>query len=59
VASNLSAVIEAVASAEGSESLSLEMLCQWHRTLMTGSPTPECYVGVIRNQQGWIGGTSP
>jgi Fic family protein len=59
VASNLSAIIEAVASAEGSEALSLEMLCQWHRTLMTGSPTPERYVGVIRNEQGWIGGTSP
>jgi Fic family protein len=59
VASNLSAVVEAVASAEGSAALSIEMLCQWHRTLMTGSPTPERYVGVIRNEQGWIGGTSP
>ncbi|MGH9069415.1 MAG: Fic family protein [Acidimicrobiales bacterium] len=35
------------------------VLCQWHRTLMTGSPTPERYVGTIRDQQGWIGGTSP
>ena len=26
---------------------------------MAGSPTPERYVGVIRNEQGWIGGTSP
>ena len=26
---------------------------------MTGSPTPERYVGVIRDEQGWIGGTSP
>jgi Fic family protein len=59
VASNLSAVIEAVASAEGTAALSIEMLCQWHRTLMTGSPTPERFVGVIRNEQGWIGGTSP
>jgi Fic family protein len=59
VASNMSAVTEAVASAEGSAALSVEMLCQWHRTLMTGSPTPERYVGVIRNEQGWIGGTSP
>jgi Fic family protein len=59
VASNLSAVIEAVVSAEGSAALSIDTLCQWHRTLMTRSPTPERYVGVIRNEQGWIGGTSP
>ncbi|MCU1362988.1 MAG: uncharacterized protein JWM55_816 [Acidimicrobiaceae bacterium] len=59
VVSNVSAVIEAVSSAEGSAALSVETLCQWHRTLMTGSPTPERYVGVIRNEQGWIGGTSP
>ncbi len=26
---------------------------------MTGSPTPSRYVGVIRSEQGWIGGTSP
>ena len=26
---------------------------------MTGSPTPERYVGVVRDEQGWIGGTSP
>jgi Fic family protein len=59
VASNLAAVTEAVASAEGGSALSIETLCQWHRTLMTGSPTPERYVGVVRNEQGWIGGTSP
>lgn len=59
VASNLAAVTEAVANAEGGAALSIETLCAWHRTLMTGSPTPERYVGVIRNEQGWIGGTSP
>ena len=26
---------------------------------MTGSPTPERYVGRIRDEQGWIGGTNP
>lgn len=59
VACNLAAVSEAVASAEGRAQLTVETLCKWHRTLMTGSPTPERYVGVIRNEQGWIGGTSP
>lgn len=59
VAANLSAVSQAVASAEAGLPLSVGMLCDWHRTLMTGSPTPERYVGAIRNEQGWIGGTSP
>jgi Fic family protein len=59
VASNLAAVTEAVANAERGAALSIETLCEWHRTLMTGSPTPERSIGVIRNEQGWIGGTSP
>jgi Fic family protein len=59
VASNMAAVTEAVASAEGNAIFSVETLCQWHRTLMMGSPTPERYVGVVRGDQGWIGGTSP
>ncbi len=59
VANNLAAVIEAVSNAGGGAALSTETLCEWHRTLMTGSPTAERYVGVIRNEQGWIGGTSP
>jgi Fic family protein len=59
VASNLFAVNQAVTSAEGRSALSLSTLTDWHRTLMTGSPTPERYVGTIRNEQGWIGGTSP
>jgi Fic family protein len=59
VASNLTAAAEAVAGAEGEADLSVGALCAWHRTLMTGSPTPERYVGAIRDEQGWIGGTSP
>ena len=57
VASNLAAVTAAVATA--ATSLSLAALCHWHRTLMTGSPTPERYVGVFRDEQGWIGGNDP
>jgi Fic family protein len=57
VASNLAAVTEAVATV--ATSLSLATLCHWHRTLMTGSPTPERYVGVFRDEQGWIGGNDP
>ena len=59
VAGNLAAVAQAVASAKGGVPLGVETLCEWHHTLMRGSPTPERYVGVIRNEQGWIGGTSP
>ncbi|HEY1651949.1 MAG TPA: Fic family protein [Acidimicrobiales bacterium] len=59
VASNLAAVSEAVAGAATDANLSLATLCEWHRTLMTGSPTPERSVGVVRDEQGWIGGTSP
>lgn len=59
VASNLAAVAEAVASAGDGARLSVETLCSWHRTLMTGSPTPERYVGVVRHEQGWIGGATP
>ena len=59
VASNLTAVSEAVATAGSDGNLSLEQLCGWHRTVMTGSPTPERYVGAVRDEQGWIGGTSP
>lgn len=59
VASNLAAVSSAVTSAETAAPLSLEMLCEWHRTLMTGSPVPDRYVGAIRDEQGWIGGSSP
>ena len=59
VAANLTAVTQAVRSAGDEEELSVATLCAWHRTLMTGSPTPERHVGVIRTEQGWIGGTGP
>ena len=58
VAANLAAVTEAIEAAHAGP-LSVESLCGWHRTLMTGSPTPAQHVGVLRSEQGWIGGTSP
>ena len=58
VAANLAAVTEAVEEAHAGR-LTIESLCQWHRTLMTGSPTPAQHIGVLRAEQGWIGGTSP
>lgn len=59
VASNLATVAQAVMSATAHAPLDVETLCSWHATLMTGSPIPERHIGVIRNEQGWIGGTSP
>lgn len=58
VAANLAAVTEALADAHAGP-MTVESLCRWHRTLMTGSPTPARHVGVARTDQGWIGGTSP
>lgn len=58
VAANLAAVTEALEEARAGP-LTVETVCRWHRTLMTGSPTPSRHVGVIRSEQGWIGGTSP
>lgn len=58
VASNLAAVAEAIDEAHAGP-LTADSLCRWHRTLMTGSPTPAQQVGVLRSEQGWIGGTSP
>lgn len=58
VAANLAAVAEAVEEAHAGP-LTVDSLCAWHRTLMTGSPTPAHQVGVLRTEQGWIGGTSP
>lgn len=57
IAANLAATTTAVACAD--RRLSLTRLCDWHRTLMAGSPTPGRYVGRLRAEQGWIGGTSP
>lgn len=59
VASNLAAISETVSCAATTVPLSVEMLCDWQRTLMAESPTPERYVGRLRDEQGWIGGTSP
>jgi len=58
IAANLAAVSQAAASAPEAP-LSVGILCDWHRTLMTGSPTPARHVGAVRTEQGWIGGTSP
>lgn len=58
VAANLAAVTEAIEAAR-SGPLTIDSLCDWHRTLMTGSPTPAQHVGILRSEQGWIGGTSP
>ena len=58
VAANLAAVTEAIEGAHAGP-LTIASLCGWHRTLMTGSPTPAQHVGVLRSEQGWIGGTSP
>ena len=58
VAANLTAVTEAIEDAHAGP-LTVERLCGWHRTLMTGSPAPAQHVGVLRAEQGWIGGTSP
>jgi Fic family protein len=58
VAANLAAVTGALDEAYGGP-LTVDSLCRWHRTLMTGSPAPAHQVGVIRSEQGWIGGTSP
>ena len=58
VAANFAAVTEAIDEAHAG-ALTVDSLCRWHRTLMTGSPTPAQHVGVLRAEQGWIGGTSP
>ncbi|HUS62205.1 MAG TPA: Fic family protein [Acidimicrobiales bacterium] len=58
VAANLAAVTEAIDQAYTGP-LALESLCGWHRTLMASSPTPAQHVGVLRSEQGWIGGASP
>lgn len=58
VAGNLAAVTEAIEEAHTGP-LTVDSLCRWHRTLMTGSPTPAQHVGALRTEQGWIGGTSP
>jgi Fic family protein len=58
IAANLATVVAAIEQAR-SEPLTAAAICTWHRTLMTGSPTPAQHIGVLRSEQGWIGGTSP
>lgn len=62
VAANLEALSGAVhgtrAEPTGSP-LSTEILCQWQRAVLAGSPTPARHVGVLRAEQGWIGGHDP
>jgi Fic family protein len=60
VAAALTTMVAAVEEASsGRDPITVATLCDWHRLLMTGSPTPERFVGRIRDEQGWIGGTSP
>ena len=62
VAANLAAASEAINDAHRppqDNPLTTSTLCQWHRTLMTGSPMPVQYIGALRTEQGWIGGSSP
>ncbi|MGH8981351.1 MAG: Fic family protein [Acidimicrobiales bacterium] len=59
VAANLAAADEAIAHASGTHPLGVGELCRWHGALMAGSPTPAHYVGRVREEQGWIGGSTP
>jgi Fic family protein len=59
VAASLATTATAIDHAESDAPLDVGTLCSWHRQLMTGSPTPARFVGRIREEQGWIGGTSP
>ncbi len=46
-------------AADPTRPLRLADLLEWHRILMASSSLPEPMVGVVRAEQGWIGGTSP
>jgi len=59
VAASLAATAAAIEHGAGDAPLDVGTLCDWHRALMSGSPTPERFVGRVRDVQGWIGGTSP
>ena len=50
--------IESVLS-QTRDDLSVDTLLSWHRLLMTSTPLDTSHVGVLRSEQGWIGGTSP
>lgn len=57
VAGNLDALDFALATS--GEDLSMSGINEWHRRLMIQSALPDRYVGKLRTEQGWIGGTSP
>ncbi|MHB2022358.1 MAG: Fic family protein [Mycobacteriales bacterium] len=59
VAANLAVANAAIVHASSTQPLSVGELCRWHEALMAGSPTPAHYVGRIRQEQGWIGGSTP
>ncbi|MEI6622486.1 MAG: Fic family protein [Actinomycetes bacterium] len=59
IAANMHAVAAAIDSATTDQPMTVAMLCQWQGTLVQGSPLPSRYVGTIRDEQGWIGGSSP
>lgn len=59
VAANLAAVSDAAEHAAGTACVTQELVLSWHKTLMSGSPIPARYIGALRTEQGWIGGTSP
>lgn len=50
--------IESVLS-QTQDELSVDTLLSWHRMLMTSTHLDPSHVGVLRSEQGWIGGTSP
>jgi len=59
VAASLGATSDAIEHAASGAPLDADTLLGWHRRLMAGSPTPERFIGRFRDEQGWIGGTSP
>jgi len=57
VLANVEAVEQALR--ESGEPLSLERLLAWHARLMAPSGLPPRYIGRLRTEPGWIGGTTP
>ncbi|HCB33877.1 MAG TPA: hypothetical protein DEP66_01770 [Acidimicrobiaceae bacterium] len=60
VAANCAAVARVVADAASGEPLTVDLMNDWHRLLMSDDPNlAEQHVGHVRAEQGWIGGTDP
>jgi hypothetical protein len=59
VAANMQAGQSAADHGATGLELTTQELLVWHNALMAGSPTPARHVGTFRDEQGWIGGTSP